>query len=238
MKRHTARPVHRRFRYAGAAALMRGPGRAVAGLIALLVLVLVYSPAAAVDRPEASVRWAPETIHAHADALFRDPRAPIGGNPQGDVTLVMFFDYNCGCCRGVARELAAVEHDDPGLRIIYLELPILGAPSVLTARAALAARHQDAYVEFHEALMASRGYTDLAGIMATAADLLLDAEQMRTDMDDPTLIEAIEHNLALARALDILGTPAFVIGDRLVQGAMPRERIAAVIAAERDASGP
>ncbi|MCA1790790.1 MAG: DsbA family protein [Thioalkalivibrio sp.] len=180
----------------------------------------------------------PETIGEHADDLFRNPRAPTGGNPDGDVTLAMFFDYNCGCCRGFARELAAVEDADRGLRVVYLELPILGARSALAARAALAAARQDAYVEFHHALMASQGYTQPAVIQNIAMELLLDLDRLQEDMEDIAFEETLERNLALARELGIQGTPAFVIGERLVQGAMPREQLAALISREREASGP
>lgn len=192
----------------------------------------------ALERSEASVRVMPEKIGEHADELFRNPRAPIGGNPDGDVTLAVFFDYNCGCCRGFARELAAVEHADRGLRVVYLELPILGDRSALAARAALAAARQDAYVEFHHALMARQGYTSPASIQNTAMELLLDVDRLQSDMESPFFEETLERNLALARELGIQGTPALVIGERLVQGAMPREQLAALIAREREASGP
>ena len=175
-----------------------------------------------------------QALQSHKEQIFRSKRDVVVGNPNGDVTLVEFFDYNCGCCRGFAGELQAVEHDDPNLRIVYLELPILGARSALAARAALAAQRQGAYVEFHQALMASRGYTSPAAIQAIAADLLLDGDQLQHDMADPVFDDTLEHNLAVAGALGIQGTPAFVIGQRLVQGALPRERLAALVAQARD----
>ena len=126
------------------------------GIVAFALLMLGHSHLAASEPPEASVRSIPELVGQHYETLFHNPGAPIGGNSDGDVTLAVFFDYNCGCCRRFAQELAAVESNDPRLRVVYLELPILGANSAFAARAALAAREQDAYLEFHEALMASQ----------------------------------------------------------------------------------
>lgn len=216
-----------------------------AATVALVFLLLCVGTATAsgADRPEVSIRSVPELIQPHsqalvADPLVADPGPPIGGNPDGDVTLAMFFDYNCGCCRGFARELVAVEHADPGLRVVYLELPILGARSAFAARAALAAGRQNAYVMFHQALMASRGYTSPDAIVEIAEELLLDADQLQIDMAGPEIERMIEDNLGLARNLGIQGTPAFVLGDRLIQGALPRERLAALIAEERSAAKP
>lgn len=210
----------------------------MASLILFLVAWLGCSSASAVERSEASVRVMPETVGEHADDLFRNPQAPIGGNPDGDVTLVSFFDYNCGCCRGVARELVAVADADRGLRIVYLELPILGERSTLAARAALVAARQGAYVEFHHALMASQGYTSFDAIQNIAMELLLDVDRLQSDMENPAFEAMLERNLALARELGIQGTPAFVVGERLIQGAMPREPLGAFISREREASGP
>ena len=210
--------------------------------LTLMILYLAVwggcSSVNALESPGVSVQAIPETIDEHADDLFRNPRAPIGGNPDGDITLVMFFDYNCGCCRGVTRELAAVKDADRGLRVIYLELPILGARSALAARAALAAARQDAYREFHHALMASQGYTSPAAIHSIAMELLLDVDRLQNDMQGPAFKDTLARNLALASELGIQGTPAFVLGERLIQGAISREQLAALISRERKAANP
>jgi protein-disulfide isomerase len=94
-----------------------------------------------------------KALKAHADEVFRDPATPVGGNPEGDVTMVEFFDYNCPYCRKVESVVLETEKADPKLRIVFKEFPILGASSVFAAKAALAANRQGRYVAFHKALM-------------------------------------------------------------------------------------
>lgn len=155
----------------------------------------------------------------HREELLNSPESPVGGNPQGDITMVEFFDYNCSYCRQVAPTMAAAEAADPQLRIVYKEFPILGPNSVFAARAGLAARRQNLYPQFHTAMMQVSGSADKAQVIAVAEEIGLDAEQLRTDMQDPTIDAEIERNLALARALRINGTPGFVIGDEILRGA-------------------
>jgi len=158
-------------------------------------------------------------LAAHRDELLNSPESPVGGNPQGDVTLVEFFDYNCPYCRQVAPAMVEAEDDDPQLRIVYKEFPILGPNSVFAARAALAARKQNLYPQFHKAMMQVSGAADEAHVIAVAEEIGLDVEQLRTDMQDPAIDAEIQRNLALARALRINGTPGFVIGDEILRGA-------------------
>ena len=158
-------------------------------------------------------------LATHRDELLNSPESPVGGNPQGDVTLVEFFDYNCPYCRQVAPTMMAAEADDPKLRIVYKEFPILGPNSVFAARAALAARRQNLYPQFHKAMMQVSGSADEAQVIAVAEEIGLNVGQLRTDMQDPAIDAEIERNLALARALRINGTPGFVIGDEILRGA-------------------
>ena len=168
---------------------------------------------------EAEQTEAQAALTAHRDELLNSPESPVGGNPQGDVTLVEFFDYNCPYCRQVAPSMVAAEDGDPQLRIVYKEFPILGPNSVFAARAALAARNQNLYPQFHKAMMQASGSADEAQVVAVAEEIGLDVDQLRTDMQDPTIDAEIELNLALARALRINGTPGFVIGDEILRGA-------------------
>ncbi len=158
-------------------------------------------------------------VAAHADELFRDPETPIGGNLEGDVTLVEFFDYNCPYCRKVAPAMEAVERNDPGLRIAYKEFPILGPNSEFAARAALAAHRQGKYAELHKILMSSEGVVDEARVIAGATELGIDVTRLKADMEDPAIAAAINRNLELAQALRINGTPGFVIGEQVFRGA-------------------
>ena len=166
------------------------------------------------------------------DALERDPGSPVGGNPQGDVTVVEFFDYNCGYCKRVAPAVNAVVANDPNVRIVYKEFAILGPNSLVAARAALAAKRQGKYSEFHDALMSAE-QADADTVTATAKALGLDYEKLVRDMEDPEITEQLERNYRLASALGINGTPAFVIGDRLVPGAIDENAMMEIIADER-----
>ena len=173
------------------------------------------------------------TIAERSEEIFNDPAAPVGGNAAGDVTLVEFFDYNCPYCRRVAPTVADLEEADPNLRIVYKEYPILGPGSQFAARAALASRRQGKYVPFHNALMQATDQVTEATVMETAREVGLDTEQLRADMQDPANQAAIARNLQLADALGINGTPSFVIGDRVVPGAVELRTLQGLVARAR-----
>lgn len=173
-------------------------------------------------------------IAQYRDELLFSEHSPVVGNPQGKVTLVEFFDYNCPYCRQVAPLMDEALTTDPDLRIVYKEFPILGPNSVFAAKAALAAARQDAYQQFHEAIMASTGSADEAGVLAIAEQLKLDMEKLRSDMQSPEIQAEIERNLKLASALRINGTPGFVIGEEIVRGATNLETMKSLIDKARD----
>lgn len=173
---------------------------------------------------EARQRTAAQTevqavLTARADEVFRDPESPVGGNPEGDVTLVEFFDYNCPYCRQVAPVMAKAEAADQKLRVVYKEFPILGPNSIFAAKAALAAHRQERYVPFHQALMQSKSAVNEETVLATAAKIGLDVDRLKADMNDSAIQTAIDRNLALAGVLRINGTPSFVVGEEIVRGA-------------------
>lgn len=163
---------------------------------------------------------AKSVLRTRADELLHDPASPVGGNPQGNVTLVEFFDYNCPYCRQVAPHMTKAEANDPKLRIVYKEFPILGPNSIFAAKATLAAHRQGKYAALHKALMETKGTLVEKGVIETAGRLGLDLELLKKDMADPAIQAHIDRNLALARALNINGTPAFVIGEHIVPGAV------------------
>ena len=185
---------------------------------------------------EAQAAAAQAALTEQRDALVSDPGAPVMGNPEGDVTLVEFFDYNCPYCRRAAATVEALIEADPDLRVVYREFPILGEDSVAAARASLAANMQGGYAAFHSALMAAPGRVDDAAIDAAAAEAGLDLAKLREDMDAPEVDAHIEGSMRLAEALGIGGTPAFVVGANLVPGAVEEAELAALIAAEREAA--
>jgi len=167
----------------------------------------------------AEANEAAAVLSARADEVFRDPASPMGGNPEGDVTPVDFFDYNCPYCRQVAPVMNDAEAADPRLRIVYKEFPILGANSVYAAKAALAAHRQGRYMAFHEALMQADGAANPESVLVAAAEVGLDVAPLKADIEDPAIQKAIDRNLALARDLRITGTPSFVVGERVLRGA-------------------
>jgi len=163
--------------------------------------------------------------------LENDPTSPVGGNPQGNVTIVEFFDYNCPYCKRVLPTVQTLLKTDGNIRYVFKEFPILGPQSVVAARAALAAwkLDRDRYVPFHTALMQSRGRLSERKILDVAADSGLDVERLRAAMADPGIDKVLARNAELARALDINGTPAFVIGEKVVPGAVDLETLTALV---------
>ena len=157
--------------------------------------------------------------------LENDPNAPVLGNPDGDVTVVEFFDYNCPYCRRVKPEMEALLAADPNVRVVYREWPILGDGSVFAARAALASRNQGKYEEFHWAMMQLKERAEEASILRTAEDIGLDVAQLRHDMNGPEIEEHIQTSMRLAQSLGFSGTPSFVIGDSLAPGLIQADQM-------------
>lgn len=167
--------------------------------------------------------------------LERDPNAPVIGNPDGDVTVVEFFDYNCPYCKRAAPVVKSVIGEDSQLRVVYREWPILGEGSVFAARAALAARNQGKYEEFHWALMDLKGRANEASVMKAARDIGLDEDRLRADMNAPEIDAHIQVSMNLASQLGFSGTPSFVIGDALAPGLIPEDEMKRLIKNARDA---
>jgi len=169
------------------------------------------------------------TIASLKSELIADPSTPVGGNPAGDVTVVEFFDYRCPYCKAMAPDLAKALAEDGKVRLVYKEFPILSPTSVVAAKAALAARYQNKYVAFHDRLMSLKGSLEEADIYNAAADTGLNVAQLKRDMAKPEIADAIARNYSLADKLDIQGTPAFVIGDKLLDGVATADELTAAI---------
>jgi protein-disulfide isomerase len=192
-----------------------------------------------------ALRAAEEKANSDADAkavqvlkdrrreVFDDPATPVGGNPQGDVTIVEFFDYRCPYCKQAQPALQALLDQDHKLRFIYKEMPVLGAPSVTAARAALAARLQGKYEFFHAAMMATKGQITDDVVYQVAGSVGLDLDRLKRDMAAPEIDQALKANLALANALDIRGTPGFIIGEHIVPGAIDLDALKNLVADAR-----
>jgi protein-disulfide isomerase len=195
----------------------------------------------AVQRQEEAKQAAEENaaksaLVQHIDQLLK-AKSPIGGNPNGDVTLVEFFDYNCPYCRKAGPIVAEAIAADKGLRIVYKEWPILGPGSEFAARAALAAHAQGKYEAFHQALMTSSSSVDETSTIEVAKALGLDVERLKRDMEDEAINSELSQNYTLAEKLRITGTPAFVIGEKIIHGYADLATLQQAIAGARKKSG-
>ena len=153
-------------------------------------------------------------------ALTAAPGDPVAGNPQGDVTVVEFYDTRCPYCRRLLPTVSALLAQDHGIRLVFKDLPILGPSSVVEARALLAADRQGGYLKLQDLLMHDSGEATLESVRASAERAGLDAARLARDMQDPAIQQRIDANLALARKLGVEGTPALVIGDAMIPGAV------------------
>jgi protein-disulfide isomerase len=150
--------------------------------------------------------------------LLHDPASPVSGNPKGEITLVEFYDYRCGYCKKAAQVVTELQKVDSRVRVVYKDFPILGEPSVLAAKAALASQAQGKHQAFHEALLASQGDMTKEKILKIAVGVGLNAKRLEADMTNPKWQAVIEKNRSLARELGLSGTPGFIVGNELVAG--------------------
>ncbi|MBV1799209.1 DsbA family protein [Siccirubricoccus sp. G192] len=174
-------------------------------------------------------------VAAHADALFRDPADPVRGNPQGVVTLVEFFDARCGYCKQLHPTMEQLLRRQPDVRLVLKDLPILGPNSVLASRALLAAQRQGKYAELHDALLKLREEPAEPVLRREAERIGLDWARLRREMDDPVVQQRLAGTMRLAQALRIEGTPALVIGDTVIPGAVDLATLERLVAEARPA---
>src|SRR3984885_1322968 len=170
-------------------------------------------------------------------ALFSSPHQVVLGNPQGNVTMVEFFDYNCGYCKRAMTDMLDLIKTDNNLKFVLKEFPLLGEGSVEAARVAVAARMQDAngkkYIEFHQKLLGSRGAADKMRALAVAKEVGFDMARIEKDMGSDEVKKTIEENMKLADALGVSGTPSYVVGEEVVVGAVGIDALREKISAER-----
>ena len=167
---------------------------------------------------------AKQAIADNAKALYAAPLQTAVGAADGALTIVEFFDFNCGYCRKAAADILTLIAEDPGVRIVLKELPVLGPPSVEAAKVAIALqmRRPDAAtsLEFHRRLLAMRGRIDRAAALAVVVELGFDSATVEKDAESAEVNEVLQQNMQLASALGIRGTPGYVIGDNVIPGAV------------------
>jgi protein-disulfide isomerase len=163
-------------------------------------------------------------VAEHGKALFSSPHEVVLGNAKGNVTFVEFFDYNCGYCKHAMSDMLTLLQDDPKLKVVLKEFPVLGPGSVEAARVAVAVRMQDKtgqkYLEFHKELLGGRGQADKERALAVAKSVGMDMARLEKDMASPEVKTTMEENFKLAEALGMNGTPSYVIGNEVVVGAI------------------
>jgi protein-disulfide isomerase len=163
-------------------------------------------------------------VKAHAKALFSSPDQVTLGNPNGSVTFVEFFDYNCGYCKRAMSDMLTLLKTDSKLKVVLKEFPVLGPGSVEAARVAVAVRMQDTtgkkYLEFHQKLLGGRGHADRARALAVAKEVGMDMARIEKDMKSPEVEKSLRQDFKLAEALGLNGTPSYVIGDNVIVGAI------------------
>lgn len=186
------------------------------------------------EKAASSARRQNTLAHMKKD-IYEDSSAPTGGNPKGDVTIVEFFDYNCGYCKRAHATVMSLLKSDGNIRYVFKEFPILGESSVVAARFALAAWNLDKskYVDFHSALMKSRGGLSESKILRMAKTSGFDAAALKAATKDPIIETSIQRNHAIAQALNITGTPAFIIGNQVIPGAIDLNTMKKIISEVR-----
>ncbi len=175
-------------------------------------------------------------VSDNAQAIFDDGYSWVGGNPDGDITLVEFLDYRCGYCKRAHDEVAKLLKSDGNIRLIVKEFPILGDQSVLASRFAVATKQvagSDSYKAINDALMAYNGEVSLPVLRRLANTFGLDADAIEARMDSAEVAREISETRALAQKLNITGTPTFVMQDEMLRGYLPYDQMKAMVAEKR-----
>ena len=182
------------------------------------------------EKHQKDIRRKRNILEAH-EKLLNDEGSPVGGNQNGDVTVVEFFDYRCGYCKKVFSFIPTLLKQDPNLRFVFKELPILSPESEMAARAALVVWkfQKKKYFQFHKALMESRGNLSELHIRNIAEKQGIDTTRIREKMHSIEVNKMLSKNHELARILEIRGTPVFVIGDKFIPGAIDLPSIKKII---------
>jgi protein-disulfide isomerase len=185
----------------------------------------------------AEVAKSKAAVSSNAETIFNSNRQVVLGNTKGDVTLVEFFDYNCGFCKRAMADMLELLKDDPKLRVVLKEFPVLGPGSVEAAKVAVAVRMQDKtgkkYLDFHQKLLGGRGQADKARALAVAKEVGIDMARLDKDMASDEAKMSIEESLKLAETLGLNGTPSYIVGSDVVVGAVGLDALRTKVAMAR-----
>jgi protein-disulfide isomerase len=188
------------------------------------------------QQKQADAAKARETIKNDNATLFNSTHQVVLGNPQGNETVVEFFDYNCGFCKRALPDMMTLLKTNPNLKFVLKEFPVLGPGSVEAAHVAVAARMQDPtgkkYIEFHQKLLGGRGPADKARALAVAKEVGFDMTRLEKDMNSDEVKTTIDEDMKLADSLGVSGTPTYVVGDEVVVGAVGLDELKAKLKAQ------
>ncbi len=187
------------------------------------------------DQAKAEEAKMNEGVKNFVPSLKDNAHLPEAGSPKGDVTVVEFFDYNCGYCKKGFEPLQKLIKEDKNVRVVFIDLPILGPSSREASKWALAAHRQKKYFEYHQALMTYQGQKDEANLERIAKEVGLDVKQAKKDKEDPSIEAELTKNEALAASISVQGTPAFVVNDQIVRGYMEYDVLSGMVTSARTA---
>lgn len=185
------------------------------------------------EKAEADAKkQAMEGLTRNKDALYNDASAPVAGSSNPDVTIIEFFDYNCGHCRNVFATVNSLIEQDPKVRVIFKEFPIFGGDSDSAARAGLAVHSmsKDKYFKFHAGLMTYKGTINSKAVNEVAKKLGINTDKLKAEMAKEEITKILENNHMVGQDIGIRGTPAFIVGDELIPGEIPLEALKEKIA--------
>ncbi len=168
-------------------------------------------------------------------ALERDPTAPVLGNPNGDITLTEFFDYNCPFCRVMVKDVHRLITEDPNLRVVFREWAVFGEGSIFAAKASLASLDQGKYWPFHQALMQIKGRAQESTVLPVAERIGLDMARLKRDMESDRVYEQMSTTMELGDHMGLLGTPSFIAGNEALFGKQSLQDLRDLVARGRRA---
>lgn len=186
------------------------------------------------DQMEKSQAEQQDKVAGFVKTLGKDYNRYVGGNPKGDITIVEFFDYNCGYCKKAFSEVNELIKEDKNVRVIFLDMPILGPQSTEASKWSLAAANQGKYFEYHRALMDHQGPKTPEALEKLAQDLGLDVKKLKEEKESEEISKLIGANIEQAQAMGFNGTPGFIIGDEPSFGYIPLDTMKATIKAQRE----
>tara|TARA_B100001750_G_scaffold205949_1_gene183314 strand:+ start:988 stop:1719 length:732 start_codon:yes stop_codon:yes gene_type:complete len=183
---------------------------------------------------EADLEAQQQEVEKQLGWIENNKNLPVAGNPNGDITIVEFFDYNCGYCKKALSDVMTLIEEDKNLKFVFIDMPILGPTSTLAAKWALAAKEQNAYLEYHIALMEGSGMITEARLESIAKKIGLNVDQLRKDAEGPEIAAIVAEKAAKAAQMGISGTPAFIIDGKLYGGYIGVDRMRNAVAEARE----